>query len=130
MLRERKANSEIKYYHLQAEKMKMEEKTTLYIDYEHLCQYQTNETEDLSEDILANYYRFEPNLTKAVYNFMFKYHPDYAKDKTFFLAFYNLPSAFKLRDMKTSFIGRLLSIYGTVTRTTEVRPELLKGAFR
>jgi len=31
--------------------------------------------------------------------------------------------------MKTNTIGRLTSIYGTVTRTTEVRPELLVGTF-
>ena len=121
----------IKYYHLQAEKMKLEEKTTMYIDYEHLCQFNSGpDDEDLSEDILANYYRFDNNLTKSLYNFMFKKHPEYAKDKVFFLAFYNLPNTFKLRDMKTSYIGRLLSIYGTVTRTTEIRPELLKGAFK
>lgn len=103
----------------------------MYVDFDHICQFKTgDEDEDLSEDILANYYRFDSNLNKALYNFMFKYHPDYAKDKTFFLAFYNLPNTFKLRDMKTSFVGRLLSIYGTVTRTTEVRPELIKGAFK
>ena len=112
--------------------MKDEEKTTMYIDYEHLAQFnpEENDEEDFAEDILANYYRFENCLTQALYNFMIKHHPDYAKDKTFFLAFYNLPNSFKLREMKTSFIGRLLSIYGTVTRTTEVRPELLKGAFK
>lgn len=104
----------------------------MYIDYEHLAQYhpEENDEEDFAEDILANFYRFDSSLCKALYNFMFKYHPDYAKDKTFFLAFYNLPNTFKLRDMKTNLIGRMVSIYGTVTRTTEVRPELLKGAFK
>lgn len=111
--------------------MKSEEKTTMFIDFEHLAQFNTgDDDEDLSDDILANYYRFDAHLNRALYNFMFKYHPEYSKDRTFFLAFYNLPNAFKLRDMKTNLIGRLLSIYGTVTRTTEVRPELLKGAFR
>lgn len=111
--------------------MKGEEKTTMFIDFEHLGQFNTGDTdEDLPEDILANYYRFESSMTKALYNFMLKYHPDYAKDKLFFLAFYNLPTTLKLRDMKTSLIGRLQSIYGTVTRTTEVRPELIRGAFK
>jgi len=31
--------------------------------------------------------------------------------------------------MKTNTIGQLTAIYGTVTRTTEVRPELLNGTF-
>lgn len=37
---------------------------------------------------------------------------------------------FRLRDLKTAKIGKLLSIKGTVTRTTEVRPELILGSFR
>lgn len=122
---------EIKYYHLQAEKMKQEEKTTMFIDFDHLGQFKSrDQTEDLSEDILANFYRFENSMNMALYNFMFRYHIDYVKDKTFFLSIYNLSTTYKIRDLKTQYIGRLQSIYGTVTRTTEVRPELLKGAFR
>ena len=103
----------------------------MYVDFDHLGQFNnSDESEDLPEDILANFYRFEGSMNKALYNFMFRYHTEYAKDKVFFLAFYNLPTTHKLRDLKTSLIGRLQSIYGTVTRTTEVRPELLKGAFR
>jgi len=121
----------IRYYHLQSNKIKSEEKTTMYIDFEHLGQFNTGDKEeDLPEDILANFYRFESSMNKALYNFMIKYHPEYSKDRTFFLAFYNLPTTLKLRDLKTGLIGRLQSIYGTVTRTTEVRPELLKGAFK
>ena len=103
----------------------------MYIDFEHLSSFHTgDEDEDLADDIIANYYRFEGHLTKALMTFMFKYHPEYSKDKQFFLGFYNLPNTLKLRNMKTNLIGRLVSIYGTVTRSTEVRPELLKGAFR
>lgn len=121
----------IKFYHLQGMKIKGEEKTTMYVDFEHIGQFNTSDqSEDLPEDILANFYRFEGSLNKALYDFMFKYHTEYAKEKTFFLAFYNLPTTYKLRDLKTSYVGRLQSIYGTVTRTTEVRPELLKGAFK
>jgi DNA replication licensing factor MCM6 len=35
-----------------------------------------------------------------------------------------------LRELKTGMIGRMQSIYGTVTRTTEVRPELIRGGFK
>ncbi|WP_455409866.1 hypothetical protein [Lacticaseibacillus paracasei] len=34
-----------------------------------------------------------------------------------------------IRDLRTHKIGRLVSISGTVTRTSEVRPELLYGTF-
>ncbi|KAK2747554.1 MCM DNA helicase complex subunit mcm6 [Myotisia sp. PD_48] len=50
-------------------------------------------------------------------------------DKVFALAFYNLPLVSRLRQLRTAQIGKLLSISGTVTRTSEVRPELAMGTF-
>ena len=50
-------------------------------------------------------------------------------DKLFTLAFYNLPLISRVRQLRTDQIGRLLSISGTVTRTSEVRPELALGTF-
>jgi DNA replication licensing factor MCM6 len=122
---------QVKYYHLQAQRLVDNEQTTMYIDFDHITHYNVrDQTEDLPDDIIANYYRFEDYLVKAVHQFMLKYHQENVKEKTFFLAFYNLPTTYKLRDMKSNLLGRLQSISGTVTRTTEVRPELLLGAFR
>lgn len=50
-------------------------------------------------------------------------------DKLFSLAFYNLPLVSRLRQLRTSQIGKLLSISGTITRTSEIRPELSLGTF-
>ncbi|OQD76610.1 hypothetical protein PENDEC_c004G03095 [Penicillium decumbens] len=50
-------------------------------------------------------------------------------DKLFALAFYNLPLVSRLRQLRTEQIGRLLSVSGTVTRTSEIRPELSLGTF-
>ncbi|KAI9821659.1 MAG: MCM DNA helicase complex subunit mcm6 [Pycnora praestabilis] len=50
-------------------------------------------------------------------------------DKLFTLAFYNLPLVSRIRQLRTGSIGRLLSISGTVTRTSEVRPELSLATF-
>lgn len=36
----------------------------------------------------------------------------------------------RLRELDTHQIGKLLSVSGVVTRTSEVRPELLSGSFR
>ena len=44
-----------------------------------------------------------------------------------FVAFYNLPRVERIRAMRTDKIGRLTSVSGTVTRSSEVRPELLYG---
>jgi len=45
------------------------------------------------------------------------------------LAIYSLPQINKIRDLKTGSLGKMMSIMGTVTRTTEVKPELLIGNF-
>lgn len=50
-------------------------------------------------------------------------------DKLFTLAFYNLPLVTRVRQLRTNQIGNLLSISGTVTRTSEVRPELSSATF-
>jgi len=50
-------------------------------------------------------------------------------DKVFTLAFYNLPLVSRIRQLRTDAIGKLVSISGTVTRTSEVRPELSAGTF-
>lgn len=62
-----------------------------------------------------------------------KYHPDYAmareKTKEFWVGIYNVSGIQKLRDLKCALIGRLLSLSATITRTSEVRPELVYGMF-
>ena len=50
--------------------------------------------------------------------------------KQFWLCVYDMPTVEKLRDLKTRLVGRLTTISGTVTRTSEVRPELLEGSFQ
>jgi DNA replication licensing factor MCM6 len=50
-------------------------------------------------------------------------------DKLFTVAFYNIPLVTRVRQLRTEQIGRLVSISGTVTRTSEVRPELAFGTF-
>ncbi|KAG8687089.1 MCM DNA helicase complex subunit mcm6, partial [Ceratobasidium sp. 394] len=52
------------------------------------------------------------------------------KTKDFHLAFHSLALVDSLRDMRMGSVGRLSAISGTVTRTSEVRPELLYGVFR
>lgn len=51
------------------------------------------------------------------------------KEKVFQIAFYNLPLVNRIRDLRADKVGSLISISGTVTRTSEVRPELYKATF-
>lgn len=79
--------------------------------------------------------RYEPYLKTAVSNIIFRYHEDYVREKAggqmreFWVHFYNLADTLKLRELKSYQIGKLTSFCGTVTRTTEVHPELLLGTF-
>jgi DNA replication licensing factor MCM6 len=49
--------------------------------------------------------------------------------REFNIAFYNLPLTSGIRDLRMDRVGQLMSISGTVTRTSEVRPELISGTF-
>ena len=90
---------------------------------------------ELAEAIEAHYYRFEPYLRMAVQEVLLEEnYNSYVFDvergqKEFFVAFYNKWRVEKIRSMRTEKIGRLISISGTVTRSSEVRPELLYGVF-
>jgi DNA replication licensing factor MCM6 len=52
------------------------------------------------------------------------------KKSYFQVAIYNLPQLGKIRDLRSIGLGRLSAIYGTVTRTTDAKPELIRGTFR
>lgn len=52
------------------------------------------------------------------------------KRREFFVSFYNLPTVERIRTVRTAKIGGLMSVCGTVTRTSEVRPELFYGSFQ
>ena len=48
----------------------------------------------------------------------------------FFVAMHHVPHQLPVRELKTDCIGRLVAVSGTVTRSSEVRPELLVACFR
>ena len=119
--------------------MRDHELTTLYVDYGHLLQ----KDDVLARAIQTKYFRFIPYLRRSVHNLVEKYAPEYlhvspssssrsaigAQTKEFNVAFYHLPLVSGIRELKTDRIGMLMSVSGTVTRTSEVRPELLYGTF-
>ena len=50
-------------------------------------------------------------------------------ERVFQISFFNLPVVHRIRDLRSDRIGSLMCISGTVTRTSEVRPELYKASF-
>lgn len=119
--------------------MREYELTTLYVDFGHLLQ----RDDVLADAIQRQYYRFLPYLRRALLNLVTEYEPEYLKinptaattdsanlqSREFNVAFYHLPLVSGIRELRTDKIGTLMSISGTVTRTSEVRPELLFGSF-
>jgi DNA replication licensing factor MCM6 len=88
----------------------------------------------LSEEIQRQFYVLQDFLVAALRPFIRSIEPDYVvddmgKDKVFQLAFSGVRPHVQLRDLKTCEIGKLISIVGTVTRTGDVRPELISGTF-
>lgn len=113
--------------------------TTLYVDFSHILQQE----EVLARAISEQYYRFLPYLRRALVDLVSAHIPGYLYlnahvastassglvPRDFSLSFYNLGLVMGIRDLRTDKVGRLVSISGTVTRSSEVRPELLYGAF-
>jgi len=106
--------------------------TTLTVDFGHLVEY---DTELAHEGVQANFYTYQPFLHEAVAQFVRQHRPELARhqggvEKEWWVKFVNLPQVQRLRSLKANNIGQLASFSGTVTRTSDVRPELLLGCFR
>ena len=78
-------------------------------------------------------------MIRALHQFIKKYKaahyhttiaPLSSPAKPLHIAFYKIPLISTIRSLRTSAIGNLVSISGTVTRTSEVRPELTRGVFQ
>jgi len=114
---------------------------TLFVDFHHVYAFHA----DLAEAIESDYARFEPSLHLALHTYLRSEHfdstaptatpMDVTRQKEFLdalhIAMINMPSLLPIRRaVRTEHIARLISICGTVTRTSDVRPELLLGSFR
>lgn len=91
--------------------------------------------QSLAQNVAEAYYRLEPFLRAAVRSFVRQHLDTFAEnedgtDKHFWISFYGLPDNDKLRALRSNRIGKLSQFVGTVTRTTDVRPELFTGTFR
>jgi DNA replication licensing factor MCM6 len=117
-------------YSEQINYMMQNNKSTIYVDFQHIVEVDA----ELSEAIQLEYYRFESYLRMSVQEIIAQDNQHYVFDldkgqRQFFVSFYNLPRVETIRNMRTEKIGKLISISGTVTRSSEVRPELLYGHF-
>jgi len=122
-------NQQIHYYRLQVQHLRNDEMKTMLVDWEHLTSFNWDDPLFLDR-LLQEYGRFEPYLKKALTMFLADQDMLITATSWYQIGIYNLPSINQIRDLKTAQLGRIMSIQGTVTRTTEVKPELMLGAFR
>ncbi|KAF5742398.1 DNA replication licensing factor MCM6 [Tripterygium wilfordii] len=118
------------YYEAEMETMRANESSTMFLDFTHVMRY----SDLLQKAIAEEYLRFEPYLKNACKRFVMELRPTFISDdnpnKDINVAFFNIPFSKRLRELTTAEIGKLVSITGVVTRTSEVRPELLQGTFK
>ncbi|KAI9362463.1 MCM2/3/5 family-domain-containing protein [Zopfochytrium polystomum] len=130
-------NADESYYLNQIKSFPSHQSTTLFVDYEHAIQYHNPMAEAIRED----YYRYDVYLKKAVQNLVRKYVPSYLNIRSsmdeesgvireFWVSWYNFPGFLRLRAVRMDLLGHLTAISGTVTRTSDIRPELLFGTFQ
>ncbi|ESQ39541.1 hypothetical protein EUTSA_v10000779mg [Eutrema salsugineum] len=124
------ANKPELYYEAEIEAIRGGESTMMYIDFSHVMGF----NDALQKAIADEYLRFEPYLRNACKRFVIEMNPSFISDETpnkdINVSFYNLPFTKRLRELTTAEIGKLVSVTGVVTRTSEVRPELLYGTFK
>ncbi|EDR29574.1 DNA replication licensing factor mcm6, putative [Entamoeba dispar SAW760] len=107
------------------------ERTTLFIDFNDLQKFD----EDVSGALQNQYYRFEKVLVAVAASIGNKYYLQIngifpLKDTIDAIGFYNLPYSVTVRKLHSNLVGCLTSFYGTITRSSEVRPELIEGVFK
>ena len=116
-------------YKRQIALMIKQDSKTVYIDFQHLIQY----NDELADVIEEQYARLEPYLNESFFQFAKKYHCFFAfkegQRKEFYVSFYNLPDVKNIRSLNSKNFGKLVSITGIVTRISTPFPEIVFGSF-
>ncbi|CCW62259.1 unnamed protein product [Phytomonas sp. EM1] len=103
--------------------------STCVVNWDHILRFD----EDAAAVIESDYQRFTPFVNEALHRVLSQYFAeDYANRGKCQpqLVFSGVPRCLTLRALRASMVGRLCGVRGVVTRTSQVRPELLVGVFR
>ncbi|XP_065606364.1 DNA replication licensing factor MCM6 [Cyrtonyx montezumae] len=117
------SDGEVKYLR-DAEELIRPERNTLTVSFVDLEQF----NQQLSTTIQEEFYRVYPYLCRAVRTFA-RDHGNVPANKDFYVAFQDLPTRYKIRELTSAKIGSLMRISGQVVRTHPVHPELVSGTF-
>ncbi|XP_075037051.1 DNA replication licensing factor MCM6 [Mixophyes fleayi] len=116
-------DGELKYKN-DAEELIRPERNTLLVSFQDLEQF----NQQLATTVQEEFYRVYPYLCRAVRGFA-RDHGNVPQNKEFYVAFQDLPTRHKIRELTTPRIGSLMRISGQVVRTHPVHPELVSGTF-
>ncbi|MEE6489095.1 hypothetical protein FKM82_015484 [Ascaphus truei] len=117
------SDGEVKY-RSDAEELIRPERNTLLVSFVDMEQF----NQQLATTIQEEFYRVYPYLCRAVRAFA-RDHGNVPPNKEFYVAFQDLPTRHKIRELTTPRVGSLLRISGQVVRTHPVHPELVSGTF-
>jgi DNA replication licensing factor MCM6 len=104
---------------------------TVVVRWSHFAAFE----ESIAASVEASYLRCAPHLADGLTMFLLEHYSDRftgraARRKPPTVAFARVPAVLTVRGLRSAFVGQLCSISGTVTRTSQVRPELIIGVFR
>ncbi|XP_073963424.1 minichromosome maintenance 6 [Choristoneura fumiferana] len=127
-LEEFKEENDLKY-EKNAKELLKPEISTLEISFDDVEKYNQN----LATTIIEEYYRIYPFINQAILNYVISLaDPGMKKDlqgKECYVAFVDVPTRHKVRELTTAKIGTLIRISGQIVRTHPVHPELVSGTF-
>ena len=126
------------FYISKVKEMKMNGLRNLLVDFKHIAELNAEDLDfdplDFEMVIQQHYLRVQSALLKAVSTFVRSINPEVTEwvsssPHPLGLGFYNLGDSHGLRSLRTAKLGELQAIGGTVTRTSEVKPELMVAVF-
>lgn len=119
-------NGRIKYRTL-IEQMPGQNERSLIVDFDDLWNFDPG----LAQRTLQSPIEHMNAAAQAIKNVMIIEAEDYATH-TFHARYINLPEAHRvhLRGIRSDHIGKMISVNGILTRTSEVKPQLTEGVFR
>ena len=126
------------HYVSRVKEMKQNGVRNLLVDFKHIAELNADDLDfdplDFEMVIQQHFLRVQPALLKAVNTFVRSINAEVTEwvassPHPFGLGFYNLGDTRGIRSLRTRGLGELQAIGGTVTRTSEVKPELIVGVF-